>query len=616
MHSFFRNWALGCAASVLTLAAFLPGCSKTQPSSSTANVEREAKTATGNIASQAVRPETAAPKIDADAINANGEIVLEASGPSLNASNSADPNANPSAEQLAESPAIAPPSGDAAAPSVGQTAATTAANPTLASSTSSIVKSEKTVPVEANVATDAERNQKIAEDWPQPQAVIFVSGQQHGYLEPCGCTGLDKQKGGLIRRDTLLADLKDRGWELVPVDVGNQVRRTGRQPELKFQATVEAFKLMDYKAATLGVDDLKLSSIELIQAAGSPGPFICANVTVIDPSFFPPFQVVEAGGRKIGITAILGKQFENQIQTGDVELADPVESLLPVVKDLQAQGCDFIVLLAHASIEESAEVARQVPGFDLVATAGGFGEPTLHPEPIEGSKAVMVQVGVKGMYGGIVGLFDDAETPLRYQKIAISSQFEDSPRMLELFTKYQNKLKDAGFKKLGATLVAHPTSRQFVGSETCGDCHTTAYEIWQNSPHVHATDSIVAPPNDRGGIARHFDPECVSCHVTGWNAQEFYPFTTGYESLEHSEHLLGSGCENCHGPGKDHVDAENGDIEADNDMLLKLRQQMVLKLENARERCMDCHDLDNSPDFHEEGAFDRFWEQVKHYGKD
>ena len=184
--------------------------------------------------------------------------------------------------------------------------------PASLTSSSAASSGRSKLPSEANVATDAERNQKIAEDWPEPQAVLFVSGQQHGYLEPCGCTGLDQQKGGLIRRDTLLSQLADRGWNMVPIDVGNQVRRIGRQPEMKFQSTAEAFKLMQYKAATLGVDDLKLSSVELIQIASSdernPSPFISANVVLLDPSFFPRYKIVEAGGRKIWYYGLFGSR--------------------------------------------------------------------------------------------------------------------------------------------------------------------------------------------------------------------------------------------------------------------------------------------------------------------
>ncbi|MFO7906390.1 MAG: hypothetical protein R6U98_27280, partial [Pirellulaceae bacterium] len=33
-------------------------------------------------------------------------------------------------------------------------------------------------------------------------------------------------------------------------------------------------------------------------------------------------------------------------------------------------------------------------------------------------------------------------------------------------------------------------------------------------------------------------------------------------------------------------------------------------LSNAEEKCLECHDLDNSPAFQEEGAFDRYWEKI------
>jgi hypothetical protein len=104
--------------------------------------------------------------------------------------------------------------------------------------------------------------------------------------------------------------------------------------------------------------------------------------------------------------------------------------------------------------------------------------------------------------------------------------------------------------------------------------------------------------------------------VTGWNPQGFYPYVSGYLSLEKSPHLLGSGCENCHGPGSQHSAAESGDIEATDDMLVKFREEMRLPLSAAQDRCIECHDIDNSPSFHQEGAFEKFWEQVEHYGKD
>ena len=83
------------------------------------------------------------------------------------------------------------------------------------------------------------------------------------------------------------------------------------------------------------------------------------------------------------------------------------------------------------------------------------------------------------------------------------------------------------------------------------------------------------------------------------------------------KHLHGNGCENCHGPGSSHAAAEQKDSDVSDADRTRLRESMRLPLEKAREHCMQCHDLDNSPDFHEEDAFDDvYWPEVEHYGKD
>lgn len=469
------------------------------------------------------------------------------------------------------------------------------------------------------VATEAEKNQKIASDWPKPWAALFLTGQQKGYVEPCGCTGLENQKGGLNRRDTLLKMIQDRDWDVVPLDAGSQVRRKGRQAEMIFRFSADAMAKMGYRAIALGEQDLQLSSAELLQITASEGnqrtAFTSSNVSIVDPSLMNQWQVIEVNKRKIGVTSVLGKSKKPDVSSEEIVIDDPIASLQKAMVQLKEQKCDYYVLLAHASLTESADLARSVPGFDLVVTAGGEGEPTYLPEPIEGTKALMVQVGVKGMYVGLVGLFDDVNNPVRYQRIALSSQFEDSPRMMDAFRSYQEQLQKQGFQRLEVVPTSHPTGRTFVGTQSCAECHTTAFDIWKDTPHAHATQSLIQP-GERSDIARHFDPECLSCHVTGWNPQKYYPYESGYLSVEKTPLMMENGCENCHGPGSQHVAAENGDIEADEAMLKTLREEMRLPLAQAQEKCLECHDIDNSPNFHKDGAFEEFWEQVKHYGKD
>jgi hypothetical protein len=477
------------------------------------------------------------------------------------------------------------------------------------------------------VATEEEKNQKIAADWQNPWLVFYITGNQYGYLEPCGCTGLANQKGGINRKDTLLKSLKNRGWQVMALDAGDQVRRDGVQSEIKFNWTTQAFRQMGYTATTYGAKDLLLSDNILISVLNENAQndlFVSANVSLL-PDHDVRYKVLKVNGpdnkpRKIGITGVLGQDSLKShagVNQGFFTTTEPVAALKDVLAKLKQEQCDYLILLASASLEETKKLVQAVPDFQLVITSGGYGEPTYRPEVLPGSTSEIVQAGTKGMYAGIVGLFDDPAQPTRYQRIALSSQFEDSPRMLDIFGKYQDELRnkaDDNFSALGLRPSSHPSGRSFIGTQKCGECHTTAHEIWKDTPHAHATDSIVKPP-ERSSMARHFDPECISCHVTGWNPQKFSPYKTGYQTLESSLELHGNGCENCHGPGLEHVQAEE-DATSDKKLLDELRASMRLTLANAQEKCLECHDIDNSPDFHKEGAFEKYWEQVKHYGKD
>lgn len=476
--------------------------------------------------------------------------------------------------------------------------------------------------------TDTKR-EALFEGWPQPRLVLFITGRQNGYIEPCGCTGLENQKGGLMRRHTLMKQLtNDRRWPLVAVDGGNQVRRFGRQAEIKLRHTVDALRTMQYAAVAFGPDDLRLSSTELIQAItdeqGNPILFACANAVVFDESASQTYRVATAGKLKVGITSVLGSEEQSKIKNGDIHLESAEAGLTKVWPKLKQERCDLYVLLAHATLDESRKLAAKFPGFHVIVTTGGADEPAFQPEKVPGTESIIIQTGGKGMYAGVLGVFD-SKPRFRYQRVPMDDRFQDSTEMTERFAKYQDELKTVGLRGLGilgngGLGIRHPRGQKFVGSERCSDCHTQAFKIWKEGiaqfdeagPHAHATQSLVAPPG-RSQINRTFDPECLSCHVTGWNPQEHFPFESGYLNFA-SKELHANGCENCHGPGSGHVDAENGN--GDKDLAARLRQEMRLTMEQAEETCQKCHDLDNSPDFHKKGAFDEFWKRIEHHGKD
>ena len=452
--------------------------------------------------------------------------------------------------------------------------------------------------------------------WPKPQAVLVITGNQHGYLEPCGCTGLANQKGGLARRHSLIKQLAGKGWDVAPLDVGNQVRRFGPQAELQFQMTADALEKMGYRAIGLGHEDLLLSEILGVVASSSdtPGPFLSANVAVQDREYMPRQLLVEVGGRRIGVIAVLGDNLRKKVTSPDVIQESVDEGMKKVMPEFGKAMHDFRVLLTFSDEDEARDIAKRYQMFDLVVASSGSADPTLELEPIEATRSKLAHTGTKGMFALVIGLYGDRQgAKIRYERVPLDDRFPDSPEMLELMAGYQDQLKQEGLEGLGLKPLTHPKG-QFVGTSACGECHTKALAVWEKTPHAHATETLVHPP-ERGNISRHFDPECLSCHVTGWEPQKYFPFAGGYLSVEKTPELMHNGCENCHGPGSEHVAAEEG---GNAELKENLRAAMRLPLEGkvAERKCMECHDIDNSPDFHSPNAFEKYWKKVEHKGKD
>lgn len=461
-------------------------------------------------------------------------------------------------------------------------------------------------------------NGPIFDQWPKqnPKLAIVITGREDGYLEPCGCAGLDRMKGGLSRRHTMIRELRQRGWPLIAVDVGGNSKGFGRQAQLKYHATADAMKIMGYDAIALGTSELQLPADALYADVGGtkqqPSPFVSANVGLfaLDPNITPHKQVIQRGGFKVGVTSVLGSTYQRLINNPEIVMVAPAQALAKMAPDLKKE-CNILILLAHATMQESIALSNRFPEFDIVVTAGGpGGEPPKDINRVPQSRAVLVEVGDKGMNAVVLGVFDDPnpQNVIRYQRIPLDSRFEASAEMKKVMLDYQLHVSQLGLAGLGIKAMQHPqaeTHGAFVGSRKCESCHQPSYDIWRKTGHAKAYPTLVNldPP-------RQFDPECVSCHVVGWNPQQFFPYLGGFESIEKTSHLGDVGCESCHGPGELHVKAEMG---SDESLKKKMQQAVRVTKEQAEKHlCLTCHDGDNSPDF----QFKTYWPKVEHKEKE
>ncbi len=458
----------------------------------------------------------------------------------------------------------------------------------------------------------------LFDGWPKPTLAIVLTGQQLGFLEPCGCS--ETQSGGLSRRADLFRQMNDRGWTVTAFDLGGTIKRNREQSRWKFQTTLAALNDLQYQALTLGPQELQfgpyfLLSQQKIPDADSTLTLLGANTVLLgDANLGTPkhSKLVQLGSVKIGVTAVIGLSYKNRIlQNGidqDIAIENPLSVLPQVVQQLQAQKPDLMILLSHASLDESKQLARKIPEFDLILSAGGPEDPlTDNPKYVD--RTMLATVGHKGKYVGVVGFYPgDVKDRLRFELVDLDhNRFHDSTMMISHMRFYQEQLQDLDLAAEELP-IKHPKGAKFVGAEKCGECHTKAYDKWKSTPHAHAYESL-DPVNERHGyerlkgIARIYDAECLSCHVTGWHPQDVLRYESGFIKKQKTPHLLGNQCENCHGPGSRHVDL----VEADD--VDKAINEMRVTLEQAKQDlCYECHDLDNSPHF----EFDSYWEQVKH----
>ena len=452
----------------------------------------------------------------------------------------------------------------------------------------------------------------LFDGWEKPKLLLFFTGFLDGYIEPCGCAGIEHMKGGLGRRHTCLDQLERKGWDILPIDAGNLNKGFGLQEELKFDFVIDAaYRSMRYQAVGIGSRELLFPAVMLIpytsDTPGNPKRYTSANVGIMEftPVIVKPYRVLEKAGMRIGVVSVLGDSLLRNITDEDIVKANAAAKLQEILPQLDAERCDRKVLIVHGTDNEINQLLNQFANrFDFVLPSNTSAEPPLQPKRI--GNTMILEVGEKGRYAVAIGLFDSRETPIRYERVPLDARFDNSPAILALMEMYQHQLKETGLSGLGIRPIPNArteTLGNYVGAQACADCHETATRVWRRSGHAKAWQSLqkTAVP------ARDFDPECIACHVVGWNTTELLPYRGGFLSEKETPLLVNVSCEACHGPGENHVRAEMGNNPTLQESIRSLRR-LPIASGAAKRECLTCHDGNNSPHF----DFDTYWQKIVH----
>jgi Cytochrome c554 and c-prime len=419
--------------------------------------------------------------------------------------------------------------------------------------------------------------------WGQPDLVIVVSGQMHGYLFPCGCS--EPQNGGLVRRLTFIDELKAKGWPVVGVDLGeltanNDIRR---QRELKLQYTMKALDLMGYRAIGLGKNEMNMPLIDALSQYSienaRPRP-LASTLDEIDKAkdkYFDlnvrPYEIFGVGANdappRVGVASLTGPDLEDSFKVqklmkfrnnkntvlpqifkafsdGKVDMAmllhheypnDP-DSKLPInandpLKNIKMENGRRKMAEACAKAwEAERNINPAIPPLQLMMILTEESEPPGVMNKVKDTPTEIIEIGHKGKYVGVVGVFrKGGELTLKYELVLMEPAYAPKPgqknAVLDVLEEYSLRVYKedllAKFIRSDHPIQVDPyVLKTYGGSQFVGSqrCAKCHKEEHKIWAKTGHAKAYKTLEDAKRPSLRQFDPECIVCHTVGFSNPE------------------------------------------------------------------------------------------------
>jgi hypothetical protein len=445
----------------------------------------------------------------------------------------------------------------------------------------------------ASKATDPENEPR--------QILIVYSGNTLGELKPCGCSK-EEDQGGIERRMGYMEAVRTRAKNTLIVDTGDNFKEPTRQGKIKAKYLMQAMSEMKYDAVTFGDHDFVYGNAFISEQEGIP--WVLSNME----SSLPIAKVrVKAFGENLNaaVIAVADPDLLYGSHHSEMQVTNPKEAVESQIRALaKTKTPDLIVLLTHMDRDKALRYL-DIEGVDVVIN-GHIEKDTdaIDMNPVLKNGKIFVQPGPRGQKMGELlvtfevqrkgshdnqktlsgvskpalreGVDSQGQKSFAQKMIPLGSRVAISPKMTALYEVYNQEVEELFFTSLSQR--KNNKKKLFATETVCKTCHPKAHKTWQHSRHGKAYNTLRK-------VNKAFDPECLACHVTGWNQ------AGGFISEIDTPELENVQCEVCHGPALNHSEAPAAGFG-----------------QNARQACKNCHVKNHSPRFN----FDTYWEKIKH----
>jgi len=367
------------------------------------------------------------------------------------------------------------------------------------------------------------------------------------------------------------------------VDAGSFTGTQSSTGEPRGLFVAEMMKELGYDAVTLGETEARLGG-DLFRALAADAalPLVSANLRDVKTGkrLMPPSRLVERQGVRIGFTAVSMRD-PDAMQAIGVDCADPVESLKDVLPGLRAK-CDVLILIARMGLPEARDLSASVKEkIDVVVVGNGVSGSG--PVEAEDGGSVFVQCGNRGQSIGTASIYlpsDGNGLRIVGDSVVLDRDVPEDADTQRIVDEFTANLNDSLAREsvLKVARDASADGEYYVGVENCKSCHPREFELWRETPHADAFNTLVLAQSEAL-------PECFRCHVTGSRAD------AGYDpAAEDADDLVNVQCEVCHDRGSRH--ARDGSYG----------RSLLM------ESCVKCHDPEHSPDYDPE----TYWLMMEH----
>lgn len=200
---------------------------------------------------------------------------------------------------------------------------------------------------------------------------ILHTNDTYGRLLPFSID--NKEFGGVLRRAYVIRQIRNEvPNSVIILDAGDAIAPYPLSAFDQGKTVVEMMNDMGYTAMSLGNHEFDYGADVLRDRISEAKFAMLSNNTLVKDTeslWSKGYITTETAGIKVGIIGLTNPTTQYRaapyLQT-NITFKDPLSSAKDAVKDLKAQGCDFIIVLSHLGYQNDIELSAQVDGINLI----------------------------------------------------------------------------------------------------------------------------------------------------------------------------------------------------------------------------------------------------------